>query len=285
MKNILLVFLFFPILVFSQTEKSQKESYRQSQNNSLPTIIPNRTPEVQQKFDFRENNRPNNTPIYQPKNPSYYYANPYYYNRWSMWGAPSSYLYYDDFYYRNRWGYKSPARIYYQNDGKRDTVVSKKNKIRMGVNMSTKNEVGGFITVGRETYFKASFNKTFYHNESTFYSNITMDVVQQWVRNNPTQNYRLNDIKDGWNLYLGIGKEFGNFGANVSLGIGYEKDLYQYFDGTYILSNNGKYSFSNFVNNYTTLSFGLTHDFKFLSLSADYDPFRKDLYFGLGINF
>ena len=53
----------------------------------------------------------------------------------------------------------------------------------------------------------------------------------------------------------------------------------------YILSNNGKYSFKNFVNNYTTLSLGLTYDYKFLSISADYDPVRNNFYLGTGFNF
>ena len=280
-----------PILSFSQTERDQKIKIRTESQSQTPRPAPQpsnspRTPEVSQKIDLRNTNQRTTTQNYSFGTTPIYNSRPYYYgNRWNRWGAPYSYSYYNDFYYRNNWGYRTPARVYYQIDGKRDTIYSKKNKTRLGLNMGLNNQIGGWFTVGRDVYFKASVNKTTYLNESTFYSNITMDVVQQWVNSNPAQNYRLHDIEEGWVVYLGVGKEFGNFGANISLGIGEERNYYQYFDGTYILSNNGKYSFNNFYDNYATLSIGITHDFKFLSFSFDYDPIRKDAYLGVGVNF
>lgn len=298
MKKIILILLLLPTVILGQTERQQKEVIRsggtqpQSQPQSQPqTSSPiSRPNEYQQKTQIRTENNTRNynlgtTPNYNigPRNP-YNYTTPYY-NRWNRWGAPFQYRSYYDFYYFDRFGYRAPARVYYKLDNTQDTIYSKQNKIRVGLNLSNKNKIGGWFTVGRDVYFKASFNKTVYADQSTFYTNITMDVVRPWLLNNPSQNYKLNDIRDEWSMYLGLGKEFKNFGANISFGFGYENEKYQYFDGTYILSNNGRYSFKNFADDFATMSVGLTHDYKSWSLSADYDPFRKDLYLGLGFNF
>ena len=293
MRQFLLILLLLPLYGLSQSETQQKEAFRNNKTTTQPQTQQTRT-ETQQKVQIRTDNttqnynsRPTENYNFNPRRPIY----PYTFNRWdrlnrwNRWGAPIDYSFYNDFYISNRWGYRMPARIYYTKNGKQDTVVSKKSKVRLGLNLSTKNEIGGWFTVGRDVYFKASVNKTFTPDESTFYSNITMDVVQRWVTSNPSQNYKLDDLTEGWNVYFGVGKEFKDFGANVSLGLGKETNNFQYFDGTYILSNNGKYSFRNFVENYTTFSVGLTKDIKSLSLSLDFDPIRKDIYFGLGFNF
>lgn len=294
MKRFLLLVFLIPMMVFGQTEREQKQQIRSgSTSQSNPTRPQQQTQpshEINQKLQIRENSTRNSnfntTPIYNfPPRRNYGFGPVWYPNRWNRWGAPLDYHHYSDFYFSDRWGYRTPARVYYYKNGGQDTIVSKKSKVRLGLNLSSNKEVGGWFTVGRDVYFKASFNKTFGTDESTFYSNISMDVVQNWVNTNPSQNYKLNDITEGWNVYLGVGREFKHFGANVSLGIGKENNNYQYFDGTYILSNNGKYSFRNFVDDYTTLSIGLTKDIKSLSISTDYDPIRNEFYLGLGFNF
>jgi hypothetical protein len=288
MKQFLVILLFLPLFGISQSETQQKEAIRNNRTTSTQPSTPTTRTETQQKVEIRtQNTTPNynfgTTPNYNFNQRKPYV--PYYYNRWNRWGAPYNYISYYDFYHYDRFGYRTPARIYYKNDNTKDTVISKENKVRIGLNLSTKNKIGGWFTVGRDVYFKASFNKTVYSDQSTFYTNISMDIVRPWVINNPSQNYQLDNIRDEWSLYLGVGREFKNFGANISLGLGYENEKYQYFDGTYILSNNGRYSFKNFADNYTTLSIGLTHDYKSLSFSADFDPIRKDLYLGIGFNF
>ncbi len=82
-----------------------------------------------------------------------------------------------------------------------------------------------------------------------------------------------------------MGREFKNIGVNLSLGVGRETENYQFFDEYYQLSNNGKYSFKNFVDDYVTVSIGVTHDYKFLSLNAEVDPIRKTFWLGTGFNF
>lgn len=283
----LIFVLLVPVLLFPQTEQQQKMNFR-SQNNTSNSTTTNPSvsskvtnTETTQKIEFRNSEQKSNTTT----STNFLPRTPYYVNRWNRWGAPSFYSYYDPFFYTNSFGLRTPARIYYQRDGRRDTIFGKKNNFRLGINLSTKNQIGAWMTIGRNVYFKSSLHKTISSDQSQFYSNITMDVVQSWVQSNPSQNYQLDNIVEGWALYLGVGKEIKNFGVNLSLGIGREKNNFQYFDGTYILSNNGKYSFKNFVDNYTSMSVGVTHDYKFLSIMADYDPFRKAFFLGAGINF
>lgn len=291
MRKILFILLVLPMVTLGQTERQQKEVIRSGGSTPQVSAPTPRTTETQQKTQIVTENNTRNynfgaTRNYNsnPRNP-YNSYNPYYLNKWNRWGAPLQYRTYYDFYMFDRFGYRTPARVYYKIDNSQDTIVSKENKVRVGLNLSNRNKIGGWFTVGRDVYFKASFNKTVYSDQSTFYTNISMDVVRPWVLNNPSQNYRLNDIRDEWSMYLGVGREFKNFGANISLGFGYENEKYQYFDGTYILSNNGRYSFKNFSDDFMCLSVGLTHDYKSWSFSADYDPFRKDMYLGVGFNF
>jgi hypothetical protein len=96
---------------------------------------------------------------------------------------------------------------------------------------------------------------------------------------------RLENITKGWSVYLGFDRELKYFGFNLSLGIGNEQENFQFYDEFNILSNNGKYSFKNFVDNYVSMSFGLTHDYKFVSISTDVDPIRKIFWLGAGFNF
>jgi hypothetical protein len=284
MNRITFFMLFLPILGFSQSERDQKLLIRNNSSISVP-----RSSESTQKSTFRDNSTQNYNFGSSPR-PKYYSFNPYPYsnfgwgNRWNRWGAPLyGFNYFDDWFYYDRFGYRQPARIYVYENGKRDTIRGHKRKVRLGVNWGVPNEVGGWFTIGNKIYFKTAFNTIINKDQSIYYPNVTMDVVQTWVEKNPSQNYQLKDISKGWNVLLGVGKEFKGFGANVSLVVGVETKNYQYFDGTYILSNNGKYSFRNYDKNYTAVSFGITRDFKFLSLSSDFDPIRKRFYLGAGI--
>lgn len=284
MKHIFFLVLLFPSITFSQTEREQKAIIR-SGTQTQSTVPPTRTNsnEIFQKQEIRrESSAPKNV-IVSPQRPLY--GNTWGFNRWdrwNRWGAPYSYL---DFYEWNtydRWGYRTPARIYQYSDGKRDTIVSRKNKTRLGINFSTDNQVGGWITVGRAIYFKGQFSKVISQDRSEFYTHPRVNFY------NATFNWndqRLSNISKGWSVYLGLGREFKNLGINLSLGFGNETENYQFFDETYELSNNGKYSFKNFMDDYMTLSLGLTHDYKFLSINAEVDPIRKTFFLGTGFNF
>lgn len=281
------IFLSFLLLIvtlsaLSQTEQQQKLNIR----NNVPSAFSSPSPsssskitetELFQKQDIRtESTRPRTTSTYSPR-PRWNG-----YNRWNSWGAPYSYRSYSDLYFFDRWGYRTPYRVYENHNGTKDTVVSKKKKVRLGLNFSTNNEIGGWFTIGNSIYFKGQFNKIISRDKSEFYTHPDVNFYNASVVWGDRQ---LDDIMKGWNVYMGVGREFKHFGVNLSLGVGKEESNYQFFDEYYTLSNNGKYSFRNFVDDYITVSFGLTHDYNFLSLSADFDPIRKYLYVGVGFNF
>lgn len=290
MKRFLLLVFLLPMMVFGQTEKEQKQ---QIKNGGTTQSSPTRpqpqqsTQEINQKREIRSNSTRNpnfNTPPNYNFPPRWNsgFGPVWYSNRWNRWGAPLNYHHYNDFYYSDRWGYRTPARVYYYKNGGQDTIISKQNKVRLGLNLSSNKEIGGWFTVGRDIYFKTSFNRTVSEDKSTFYNHPGVNFYNSTV---VFSDKRMEDITKGWSVYFGVGREFKNLGVNMSLGFGQDVENYQFFDEYYELSNNGRYSFRNFVDNYTTLSVGLTKDIKSLSLSTDYDPIRKQFYFGLGFNF
>jgi hypothetical protein len=281
-------FIFFPILIltvqicaFSQTERDSKLSIRNNSSNT-PSVSTQRTTSTE-TFDKQEIRRETYKPktvIYNPPPPAWGGIGGW--NQWNRWGAPYTFNSFYDWDFYDRWGYRRPARIFQKNDGTRDTVVSRKNKVRVGINFSTKNELGGWFTLGNAVYFKGQINKILITDKSEFYNNPNVNFYNA---SSVWNDKRLDDITKGWSLYLGVGREFKSFGINLSLGLGKEQENYQFFDELYILSNNGNYSFKNFVDNYISTSVGITHDYKFLSISADFDPIRKTFWLGTGFNF
>lgn len=284
MKNLLFLLIFTPLFVLAQNEKEQKSNIRnntQSSTQNSPNRVTNT--EIYQKQEIRRETQPPKQTIIIREQP--YYGRPWGFNswdRWNRWGAPYSYVNYYDWDIYDRWGYRKPARIYQLPDGKNDTIVSKKNKTRIGFNFTSDNQVGGWITVGKGVYFKGQFSKYINQDKSEYYSH---PDVNFYNATNVWKDQRLEDITKGWSMYLGVGREFKNIGVNISLGFGQETENFQFFDEYYQLSSNGKYSFKNFVDDYMTLSFGLTHDYKFLSISGDFDPIRKTFSLGAGFNF
>ena len=276
----LIFILTVSIQSFSQTERDQKLGIRNNTSTpstTSPTVRTQSNQEILEKNTIRRTDPgPRNPTIYPPvRTPRSFY-------RWNRWGAPYDYFGFYEFQTFDRWGYRYPVRVYQRAGGINDTVRSRKNKVRLGVNFSTNNEIGGWFTVGKAVYLKGQFNKIISTDKSQFYDNPNVNFYNA---STVWSDQRLNDITKGWSVYLGVGREFKNLGVNLSLGVGQEQENFQFFDEYYILSNNGNYSFKNFVDNYVTTSVGLTHDYKFLSVSADFDPIRKTFWLGAGFNF
>lgn len=266
------------ICAFSQTERDQKLSIRNNSQTSIPSQSRTQTnQEIIQKTTIKqEESQPKYNTIYPIVRPN---RNFY---RWNRWGAPYQYRGFYEFHAYDKWGYKFPVRIYEKDNGTKDTIPSKKSKFRFGVNFSTKNEVGAWFTLGRAIYFKGELNKVIVTDVSKYYTNPNVNFYNATTVWN---DQRLDNITKGWSIYLGLGREFKNFGVNLSLGLGEEQNNYQFFDEFYILSNNGNYSFRNFLDEYVTFSFGINHDYKFLSINADFDPIRRNFFLGAGLNF
>lgn len=279
MKKLFTFFLLVPFLSFSQSERSQKIETRNTgtygSQPSTPTYTTPRSSEYSQKQLERSDNR------YQPR-PSRDNINPpgiFYGNRWDLWGAPMfGYNYWNPGYWYDPFGYRQPARIYYYDNGRADTIRGKATRVSFGIQYSTNKNIGGFITVGNKGYFIADYSTFFQKDESSYYPDLTKDKVIPWG------DQKLEDLYSGGALYLGAGKRFARTGFHVMVGFGRETKRYQFFDEMFILSNNGKYSILNYTDNFTTIKFGVIHDFKRASIKIDLDPIRKNTSIGLGVN-
>jgi len=283
-KCILFVFLIFLLQfsTFSQTEKDQKLSIRNNISSQSTTATSRIT--TTESFDKqeikREQYRSKQNTFKPPSPPMWGGIGGW--NQWRRWGAPYFYNNVYDWNVYDRWGYKKPAKIFQHLNGKRDTIISKKNKVRVGINLSTNNELGAWFTIGKGVYLKGQFNKIMSGDRSEFYNHSNVNFYNASTVWN---DQRLVDIIKGWSVYFGVGREMKHFGVNLSFGIGNEQENFQFYDELKILSNNGRYSFKNFIDNYVSTSVGITHDYKFVSISADYDPFRKTFWLGTGFNF
>jgi len=279
------LFTLFILLVqfstFSQTERDSKLSLRNSSSTqSSQSNLRSTSTEIFDKKEVRREQSTLKRERFTPPPPPMW-GGIGGWNQWYRWGAPYSFYSFYDLDVYDRWGYRRPAIIFQQSNGQKDTIVSKKNKVRLGVSVSTNDEIGGWFTVGKGVYFKGQINKIINSDQSEFYDNPNVNFYNASTVWN---DKRLEDITKGWSLYLGIGREMKHFGVNLSLGIGNEQENFQFYDEMNILSNNGKYSFKNFVDNYVSSSIGINHDYKFVSISADFDPFRKTFWIGAGFN-
>lgn len=258
---------------FSPNTFSNSQQFRSNFNN-----------EYRQKYSAREENRPRPT-----KPGSNIIAGPGFYdpwwdmgwgfNRWSMWGAPAwGFNYWSPGFYFDPWGYRQPMRIYHYENGKKDTIRGKKTTISFGLQSTTSGEIGGYLTAGNRNYFIVDFSRKNPNNSSVYYPRLFVDQVMEW------NDKRLPNIDEGWSIYMGLGKRFNRTGLHFMLGYIEEDNYFQYFDETYILSNNGRYSLNNFSRNFISAKVGVTHDLKRVTLKGDVDPFRRNLTIGLGVN-
>lgn len=291
MKKLLFLLLLIPILTYSQ-ERQQKQAVRQGSVTPAPAPRIQSTPrsgpdysEYQQKQGVRQQSEYKPGRNYPISTPGYYHP----YNNWAWgnnwryrrFGHPTfwEYDYWVPHYWYDPWGYRQPARIYYYDEKRKtDTIRGTKPVISVGV-QGNRNELGGFFTVGKKTYMILEYQRTFKRNESTYYPDLTTDVVLPW------NDKRLPDIVRSGAFYIGGGRRINRTGVHVLLGVVSEKVRSQYFDELFILANNGKYSIPKYKDSYITLKGGVMHDFKFASIKADYEPARNRITLGVGVNF
>jgi hypothetical protein len=273
MRKLIFVLLFIPYLIFSQSEREQKLSFRSGNNKTQTTKTESydktsvRTSEIN-----RRQTRRTTTPIFYGQ--SYYDYN----MNWGRWGAPLyGYSGFYPFYYYDMFGFRQPGRVYTYNDGKIDTIKGKRQHWRLGLSFNTENQIGGWITYGNKVFGIVEYTSYLTNDKSTFLPDLTMDYVILW------NDDRLNDIFKGGSLYFGAGYKINKFGFYIMPGYGWDTNNFQFFDELYILSNNGKYSFPNYKENYFTGKFGIIYDYKYFTSKLDYNPFRNNINIGIGI--
>lgn len=294
MKRLVLSLLLLPVFLLGQ-EREQKERIRQGmvpapipspQRSQTPPAREQGSSEYDQKRYYRGSNKPvpNQPPTYQP--PRRYYYDPYWdwnfggwgWNRWNRWGAPGWYDNWIPYSYYDNWGYRQPARIYVQENGKVDTVKGVSPKISVGLQINQL-EAGGFFTIGRKTYFLAEYQHTYKTDKSKYYPDLTRDVVLPW------NDKQLSNITKGGTFFLGVGQRFKRTGVHAALGFVKERVRYQYYDELFVLSNNGNYSFPSYTDDYLSMKIGVLHDVKAATIKADYELTRNLFTIGVGVNF
>lgn len=296
MKKILLILL-LPVFVFSQSsERQQKQSvrdfgtYSSPRTNTSPSFStpyrPNNN-EFSQKYSAREQNRQN----YNRNNNRPVIIDPYWnswgwgWNDWSWgwyrWNAPFGWNNYHPFFWYDNWGYRNPGRVYIYDNGRRDTIKIKPLHGSLGVLYNQKQELGGWMTLGREIYFIAEYSKSFSPDISVFYPQLTLDRVLPW------DDRKLNNQVNTRVFSLGMGKMISKrLGLNFQFAFIKEVDRFKYLDETFILSNNGEYSFPNYTRNLETIKLGGIYNFSTsFNSKFDYDLERKLITVGLGVRF
>lgn len=273
LKNIIVLLFLLPSVVFSQTsswrtnppQKSSTETSKPSATTTTTNNVSSWRNSTPQEF-----NRPN-TRVNQPVIIHEPWFGGFGWNRWNMWGAPTfGWNSYSPMWYFNDWGYRQPARIYYYNDGRRDTVKGKKPVISFGLHHTTDNQMGAFFTIGNKGYFVFDFNTTYHRDRSTFFPYGTINLIDFPL---------ISDLVKQNSLYLGLGKRIGRYGIHGMIGSARERILYRGKDDI------GEITFPKSKDNFVTFKFGAIRDFKNISLKVDYDPVIKYGQLGLGVNF
>lgn len=271
----LFVFLLCPFILFSQTEKEAKLKVRDNLTSSVTTNSSERNSKIVQKDNsiYYKKQTFNNNSWHSPQ--TYYDFNRY---RWVGWGAPTfGYVNYIPSYYYDRFGLRQPSRIYNMSNGDKLTVNGVKNHYRVGLTFNTDSQLGVWGSVGNKTFLITELSFYLDNDQSSFLPNLTMDEVIPW------NDMRLNDIVNGGVFYIGAGFKTSKFGFYLMPGYGWGSHNFQFFDELFILSNNGKYSFPNYNENYFTGKLGALVDYKMGTFKLDYNPFRQNVSFGIGV--
>ena len=192
-------------------------------------------------------------------------------NRWNRWGVPTfGWNSFMPSWYYNDWGYRQPSRIYFLDNGKRDTVKGKKPIISFGIQHTTNKQMGLFFTIGNKGYFVFDFNTTYERDRSTYFPYGTINLVDFPL---------ISDLVKQNSFYIGAGKRLGRLGIHVMVGHASERVLWRGKDDV------GEITFPKSQNNFLTFKGGLMKDFKNLTLKMDYDPIIKYGQIGVGLNF
>ena len=262
------------VSTWRQTGGSVPAQTSQSTQTRVQPSIPQQNENVSkwrtQTAPIRPGDKFEGQPLTRRYRPTTY--NPYglQYGVWG-WYQPYPYIWYDNYGWRQR----SVVRIY--ENGRRDTVKGKPLYVNLGIQFSGKNMLGGYITIGNKGYFIIDYlttnqmdNITKYTLGSDYFPNKSLSDVDFPIISS-------NIIKRNI-FYLGGGKMINNkTGFHVMIGFGNDNKIYRGQDKIGYLTFPNKETF-------TTVKFGLLHNYKNLGLKLDYDPIKEIFMWGLGIH-
>lgn len=253
------------------TSVSQVSSWRTNPPSSSTSTSSSKSTETStsswrnsQPNDF---NKPKSNPTVIVREPWFGYGR----NRWDLWSAPGfGWNSYSPMWYYNDWGYRQPARIYYYDDGRRDTIKGAKPIISFGFHHTTNKQIGGFFTIGNKGYFLIDFNTTYEKDRSTYFPYGSINLVDFPL---------MTDLVKQNSFYAGVGKRIKRFGVHGMVGVNTEKILWRGKDDV------GEITFPKSKNTHLTLKIGTIKDFKNFTIKIDYDPIVGYGQFGAGLNF
>jgi hypothetical protein len=271
MKNLLLLILLVPTVLFSQVSSwrnsppSNSSSTTSGGSSSKTNSVSENNVSTWRNSSPTEFNRPrtnsfNNVIVHDP-----------WIGGWNRWQPPLfGWNSYNPYWYWNDFGYRQPARVYYYDNGKTDTIKGKKPIYNFGVQHTTNSQMGTFFAVGNKVYFIFDFNTTYKRDRSTFFPNGTLALVDfpiigERVRQN--------------NFNFGIGRRFSRTGVHMMVGAAKERVMYLGKDDV------GEITFPKSSQSFVTFKFGALHDYKGLTIKMDYDPVVQYGQFGVGFNF
>lgn len=264
----LFLVLSLPIWTFSQTSSWRTDppsSSSQTQSSKPPSIT--NTTSTWRNSTPSEFNKPRNNSTVIVHEPFFGFG----WNRWNMWGAPTfGWNSYSPMWYMNNRGYRQPGRIYYFDDGRKDTIRGKKPIISFGFHHTTNKQMGAFFTMGNRGYFVFDFNTTYERDRSTYYPYGNINLVDFPL---------ISDLIKQNSFYVGLGKRIGRLGIHGMVGSASERILYRGKDDI------GEITFPKSKDKFLTFKFGIIKDFKNTSIKADFDPIVKYGQLGLGLNF
>lgn len=269
MKNLLLLLMLTPTLIFGQVSSWRNGGNATSQQHRVST------PQIQQPQQPNMSSWRVNPPIHKDdayrqqkdyQKPPRTIYNPYslfpYYGPYG-WYSPSI-IYYNDFY-----GYRNRARVYTYEYGRRDTVKVEPIHFSFGIQGTNNKQVGGWVTVGNRGYFIVDISSTNISDNSTYFPHGQIQNVDFPIIGN------VNNIKT---FYVGIGKKVQRTGFHVMIGNVNEDVRYKGKDAL------GLITFPNYKSSYVSAKVGMIHDFKTITIKLDFDPFTKVSTYGIGIN-
>lgn len=270
MKNI--VFSFFFLICLGFTSIGQNSSWRTNPPQKSTSTNSQSTSSVN-NFNTVSSWR-NDTPsdFNKPqRNKTVFIRDPWFDFGWNRWTYPSygwnSYL---PSYYYNNWGYRQPARVYYYDNGKIDTLKGKRPIFSFGIHHTTNSQMGAFLTIGNKGYFVLDFNTTYKRDRSTFFPYGTINLVDFPL---------ISDLNKQSSFYFGLGKRINRFGIHGMIGFAKERVLWRGVDDI------GEITLPKRTENFVTFKFGFTKDFKNFTTKVDFDPIVNYGQVGLGLNF
>lgn len=274
MKNLIFLFLVFPLFSISQISSWRNNSQNNTTSSSSSSSKSNVPQVSESSVSSWRNSQPSqfNRPPQRP-NQTIIYQDPIFngWNRWNVWGAPSwGWNSWYPMYYFNDFGYRQPARVYILENGKRDTIKGKKPIVSFGLHHTTNSQMGVFFTVGNKGYFVVDFNTTYKRDRSTYFPYGTINLVDFPL---------ISDLVKQNSFYVGVGKRLGRVGVHGMVGFANERVLYRGKDDL------GEITFPKSSNQFISFKLGAMKDFGSLTLKLDCDPVIGYGQMGVGVNF